>query len=116
MDIFASERVVLKQGERVAVKTGISMEIPKGFVGLVWDKSGLSMREGLKVLGGVIDSGYRGEILIGMINLSNKDYVFEMGHKIAQMLIQKVESPLIVESKSLSETQRGKNGFGSTGK
>ncbi|MFA6315380.1 MAG: dUTP diphosphatase [Candidatus Paceibacterota bacterium] len=116
MDIFTLERTVLKLGERVAVKTGISMEIPDGYVGLVWDKSGIAIHEGLKIIGGVIDSGYRGEIMIGVINLSDREYTFEAGHKIAQMLIQKIESPEIEEVDGLSETERGHGGFGSTGK
>ena len=116
MDFFALERTVLKPGEHVAIRTGISMEIPRGFVGLFWDKSGLSIKEGLKLLGGVIDAGYRGEIMIGMINLNKQEYVFETGHKVAQMLIQKVELPEIVEVEELGNSSRGRSGFGSTGK
>lgn len=116
MDIFALERTVLKPMERVAVKTGISMEFPAGYVALVWDKSSLSIRDGLKTLGGVIDSGYRGEVLIGMINLSDKEYVFEVGHKVAQILMQKIENPILVEVSDLSETARGHGTQGSTGK
>lgn len=116
MDIFALEQTILKPGEQKAVRTGISMEIPDGCVGLVWDKSGLAIREGLKTLGGVVDAGYRGEIMIGMINLSKKDYVLEAGHKVAQMLIQKIERPTVEEAAELSDTSRGQGGFGSTGK
>ncbi|MCX6713784.1 MAG: dUTP diphosphatase, partial [Candidatus Vogelbacteria bacterium] len=61
MDIYALEDVVLKSGERARIKTGIAIEIPNGFVGLVWDKSGISTNHGLKTLAGVVDSGYRGE-------------------------------------------------------
>jgi len=116
MDIFSSEHISLEPDKYLAIATGISVEIPKGFVGLIWDKSGLSTNHGLKVLGGVIDSGYRGEIRIGIINLSNKVYTFEVGDKVAQMLIQQIENPKIVEVKSLAETKRGHKGFGSTGK
>ena len=116
MDFYSLEKVTLKAGEYMAIKTGISLEIPKGYVGLFWDKSGIAIREGLKVLGGVIDAGYRGEIMIGMINLGNKKYIFEAGHKVAQLLIQKIERANIVEVKELTETKRGKGGFGSTGK
>ncbi len=116
MDFFASEITVIKKGERVQVKTGIAMAIPEGYVGLVWDKSGLSHKHGLKTLGGVIDAGYRGEIMIGMINLSSEDYTIEAGHKVAQMLIQKVESPEIIEVEELDDTSRGIGAFGSTGK
>jgi len=116
MDLFALEDTVLAPGELKAVKTGISMEIPDGHVGLIWDKSGIAIKEGLKVMGGVVDSGYRGEIMVGMVNLSKKEYRFEAGHKVAQMLIQKVEHPEIVEASELTETKRGAGGFGSTGK
>lgn len=102
--------------ERFAVRTGISLEIPEGYVGLIWDKSGIAIKEGIKTLGGVIDAGYRGEILIGVINLGNKDYVFDVGHKVAQILIQKIENFEIIESQELSDTSRGQSGFGSTGK
>lgn len=116
MDLFCLDRVVVAPLARVQVSTGLAMEIPEGFVGLVWDKSGLAHKFGLKVLGGVIDSGYRGEIKIGIINLSTEDYIFEKGHKVAQMIIQKKETPEIVEVAELSVTDRGESGFGSTGK
>lgn len=116
MDLFAAEKVVLRSHERAQVKTGIAMEIPKGYVGLVWDKSGLSQKHGLKTLGGVVDAGYRGEVMVGVANISNETYTIEKGHKVAQMLIQKVESPEVVEAAELSDSARGDGGFGSTGK
>jgi dUTP pyrophosphatase len=116
MDLFVAEKVSLEKGQRVQVKTGIAMEIPDGYVGLIWDKSGLSHKSGLKVLGGVIDSGYRGEVKVGMINLGENTYTFEAGDKVAQILIQKVEHPNIVEVNELDGSERGDGGFGSTGK
>lgn len=116
MDLFTTEDVVLKPQEYFPIPTGIAMEIPVGFVGLIWDKSGIAIKNGLKTLGGVIDSGFRGEIKIGMINLSDKEYKFEKGHKVAQILIQKIEQPEVVEVEELSDTSRGEGGFGSTGK
>ncbi len=115
MDVYALEHVVVQPMERVQIKTGIALEIPEGAVGLVWDKSGLSHKKGVKVLGGVIDSGYRGEVLIGIINLGSEEVVFEMGDKVAQILIQKVEHVDIVEMEELNDADRGDNGFGSTG-
>ncbi|HLP44079.1 MAG TPA: dUTP diphosphatase [Candidatus Nanoarchaeia archaeon] len=115
-DLLASEAVTFKPGERVQVKTGLKMEIPEGYVGFIWDKSGLSHKGGLKTLGGVIDSSYRGEVMVGMINLSDAPYTFERGNKVAQMCIQKKEDVTIVEAEELSETARGEGGFGSTGK
>ena len=116
MDFFAVEDVELAPGERTSVPTGIAMEIPIGYVGLLWDKSGVAHKGGIKTLGGVIDSGYRGEVKIGVINLSNEKYIFQKGHKVAQMLIQKVEKVEIEEAEELSDTVRGEKGFGSSGK
>jgi dUTP pyrophosphatase len=115
-DLFAIEDTVIKVNERVPVKTGIAMEIPTGYVGLIWDKSGISVKEGIKTLAGVVDSTYRGEALVAVINLSDKDYVFEKGHKVAQMIIQKKETVEFEEVTELSDTSRGAGGFGSTGK
>lgn len=115
MDLFCLENMSVAPNERVQISTGIAMEIPEGFVGLIWDKSGLSHKSGLKTVGGVVDSEYRGEIKVGMINLSDETYQFEAGHKIAQMLIQKVEQVDLIESDELSDTVRGDGGFGSTG-
>ncbi len=115
-DLYASEDVDIKPGERVSVPTGLAMEIPEGYVGLIWDKSGLSHNFGLKTLGGVIDAGYRGEVKVGMTNLGKEIYKFEKGHKVAQMIIQKCECVDIKETDELSDTSRGVGGFGSTGK
>lgn len=116
MDMYSNETVTIKPGEAVKVKSGVAMEIPEGFVGLMWDKSGLSTNHKIKSLGGVIDSGYRGESLFGLINLGSEPYTIEKGHKVVQMLIQKVERVEIVEVEKLSDTVRGDGGFGSTGK
>lgn len=115
-DLFTIERVEIKPNERVQVPTGIGMEIPKGYVGLVWDKSGLSHKFGLKTLGGVIDSGYRGEVKVGVVNLSDEVYILEEGNKIAQMIIQKKETCDIIEVNELEDSHRGEGGFGSSGK
>ena len=116
MDMYAYETVTIHPGEVVKVRSGISMEIPEGFAGLIWDKSGLSMNHRIKSLGGVIDSGFRGESMFGLINLGTEAYTIEKGHKVVQMLIQKVEHVEIVETEELSESERGAGGFGSTGK
>lgn len=116
LDLYCVETVTVLPQQRVQVSTGIAMEIPDGYVGLIWDKSGISHTHGIKTVGGVIDAGYRGEIKIGVVNLSDTPYIFEAGHKVAQLLIQKIEQPTIVEVTQLSESDRGDNGFGSTGK
>ena len=116
MDLYAIKDITIRPDENVRVGTGVAVEIPDGYVGLIWDKSGLSNNHGLKTLGGVIDSGYRGEVIVGLINLSKKEYTVEKHHKVAQMLIQKVEYPIIEEVEKLPGTSRGEGGFGSTGK
>ena len=115
MDLYSAEDAIIKPGERKVVTTGIKIEIPNGYVGLIWDKSGLASKNGLKVMAGVIDSTYRGEIKAVIINLSDREYRVEKNTKIAQMLIQKVESMEIEEVENLEDTLRGDGGFGSSG-
>jgi dUTP pyrophosphatase len=116
LDLFSAEDYTLKPNERKAVRTGIAMAIPKGYVGLVWDKSGLAAKHGIKTMAGVVDSGYRGEILVVLKNLGDSDFAVEKNMKIAQMLVQPVESKKVVEVEDLDATSRGEKGFGSTGK
>ncbi|MCJ7682285.1 MAG: dUTP diphosphatase [Candidatus Aminicenantes bacterium] len=114
MDLYAVEDVVLERGNPVPVPTGIQVAIPEGYVGLVWDKSGVSLN-GVHRLAGVIDAGYRGEIRVVLINLTEKPYTVLKGKKIAQMLIQPVVTAEIEEANNLDGTDRGEGGFGSTG-
>jgi dUTP pyrophosphatase len=115
-DLYCREDVTVQSGERVAVPTGIAMAIPDGFVGLVWDKSGIAIKKGLKTLGGVIDSGYRGEVLVGIYNTDTEPFMFKAGEKVAQMIIQKKEVVRIEEVDELDDdTHRGDKGFGSSG-
>ena len=116
MDLFSIENKILKAGERYLFKTGIAFEIPRNYVGLVWDKSGLAAKFGIKTMAGVVDSGYRGEIKITLLNTSNQDYQIKKGDKIAQILIQKIEHPKVIEASKLSEAERNSKGFGSTGR
>ena len=116
LDLYTVEAFELEPGERKSIPLGIAIEIPDGYVGLMWDKSGLSHKYGIKSFGGVIDSGYRGEIHAGVMNLSDKYFKFEKGHKIAQLLIQKIEQVDFEEVKELSDSLRGEGGLGSTGK
>jgi dUTP pyrophosphatase len=115
LDLFSVMECVLKGGEVRAISTGIQVAIPDGYVGLVWDKSGISLKN-MHRLAGVVDSGYRGEIKIVMTNLSTEAFPIEKGMKIAQMLIQPIVKVKVAESEVLDETTRGENGFGSTGK
>jgi dUTP pyrophosphatase len=116
MDLFAAEDVTLGAGEVKPVPTGIKMAIPDGYVGLIWDKSGISL-QGVHRLAGVVDAGYRGEVKVVMVNLGKVPFVFKQGQKVAQMLIQPVEAVEVVDvgEADLDETARGAGGFGSTG-
>lgn len=115
LDLYSAEECILAPGEQHAVKTGIAMAIPTGYVGLIWDKSGLAAKAGIKTMGGVIDAAYRGEIQVIVANLSKEAYTVEKGSKISQILIQKMELPDVCEVLELDVTIRGENGFGSTG-
>jgi dUTP pyrophosphatase len=115
MDFYAVEDVVFPKGKQTRVHTGIAVEIPEGHVGLIWDKSSISFNFGLKIMGGVIDSSYRGEIIMNLLNVSDKEVIIEKGHKVAQMIIQKFEHCDIEEVEDISETIRGIGREGSTG-
>ena len=114
LDLFAVAERDLAPGEVFAVPTGVQVAVPPGHVGLVWDKSGISL-QGVHRLAGVIDAGYRGEIQVVMINLGGTPFAIRKGMKIAQMLVQPVTSVIVVESDALDDTSRGEGGFGSTG-
>jgi|SRR3989344_370461 len=115
MDWYSSEEVIIPPQQRVLVPTGIAMAIPVGFVGLIWDRSGMAANHGIKSMGGVIDCNYRGEIKIILHNLTDKPFTIEKGMRIAQMLIQEVHQKEIVEVQELDDTVRGAEGFGSSG-
>jgi dUTP pyrophosphatase len=115
MDIFSCGEHLVPARQTIKIPTGLAFELPEGYVGLIWDKGSVSSK-GIKTLGGVIDAGYRGELVIVVHNLQDAPYTFAHGDKVAQMLIQKVEFPEIIEAETLSESRRGTGGFGSTGK
>ena len=115
MDIYSIEDKTILPGERELISTGISMEIPEGYVALVWDKSGLAAKQGLKTMGGVIEHTYRGEYKIILFNSSNQEITILKNQKIAQILIQPIVSARLQEVDELSDTERGSKGFGSSG-
>lgn len=115
MDLCSSVDLMIEPGERALVPTGIAMAIPLNYVGLVWDKSGIATKAGVTTLAGVIDSGYRGEIKIALLNTSVAAHTITAGQKIAQLLIQPVVQPTLTTVQELPEADRGANGFGSTG-
>ena len=116
-DLFATEDATLQPMERKAIGTGLTAEIPAGYELQVRPKSGLALKSGLTVLNtpGTIDFGYRGEIKVILINLSNETYQVEKGQKIAQLVVAPVAYAEFEEVAELSDTSRGGGGFGSTG-
>jgi len=115
LDLFSIGSCTLRAGECQAIPTGIQVSIPEGHVGLIWDKSGISL-SGVHRLAGVVDSGYRGEVKVVMANLGKKDFPIEEGMKIAQLLIQPIVEVVVVDAETLEDTTRGEKGFGSTGR
>ena len=115
IDLFSCKECIVAPRTTMSIPIGIAMEIPDGYVGLIWDKSSVGSK-GIKTLGGVVDAGYRGEVNVVVHNLNNVPYIFSHGNKVAQMLIQKVELPEIEEVGTLNDSSRGEGGFGSTGK
>ena len=118
LDLCAAARVVIGPGERVIVGTGLAIAIPPGFAGLVLPRSGLALRHGITALNspGLVDSGYRGEVRVLLINHDPTTAVtVERGDRIAQLVVQAVEHVELVEVDELSASDRGAGGFGSTG-
>ena len=117
VDLYSAEECTLKPMERKLVSTGIKVEIPHGYEAQVRPKSGLAIEHGISHANsvGTIDSGYRGEIKVPLINLSDKPYKIEKGKKIAQMVFAKVEEAVFEEVGELNSTTRNEGGFGSTG-
>lgn len=116
IDLYALEEVVFAPGAQERVRTGIAIEIPDGHVGLIWDKSSVSFNNSLKIMGGVIDAGFRGELVASLVNLSSVPQTLKAGQKFTQIVIQKYEDCDIVESNTLSDSARGHGREGSTGK
>lgn len=117
MDVYAIDDYILNPGERVTVRTGIALDIPEGHVGLVHPRSGLAFKYGITIVNapGTIDSGYRGEINVCLLNTSDKEYVVFKGDRIAQIVFQRFSTADIEEVDELSDSVRAGNGFGSTG-
>ena len=117
-DLRATEDVALEPGERRLVGTGVALALPDGYVGLVTPRSGLAARAGLSIVNapGVIDSGYRGEIKVCLVNLDPRETVrLSAGDRIAQLLVMPFATASFIEVDTLDETVRGDGGYGSTG-
>ncbi|WP_339874859.1 dUTP diphosphatase [Olleya marilimosa] len=119
MDLRANitDSILLKPLQRTIVKTGLFIELPIGLEAQVRPRSGLAAKKGITVLNapGTIDADYRGEIGVILVNLSNEDFIIQNGERIAQLVIAKHERAEWLEVQTLSETERGEGGFGSTG-
>nr|WP_310539879.1 dUTP diphosphatase [Phenylobacterium sp.] len=121
MDLRAAvpegEPLVIRPGDRHAVPTGLAMAIPRGFEGQVRPRSGLALKSGVTCLNtpGTVDSDYRGEVKVILINLGAEDFTVRRGDRIAQMVIAPVIQASVAEVSDLDETARGAGGFGSTG-
>jgi dUTP pyrophosphatase len=117
LDLAACERHELGPGERAVVGTGLSVEIPEGYAGFVQPRSGLAAKHGITIVNapGLIDSGYRGEVLVILLNTDRTDtFVVEPGMRIAQLVIQAVEEVELVEADELAASERGTRGHGSS--
>ena len=118
LDLHALEDGVLGPGERASIRTGIAVEIPDGQAGLVLPRSGLAARHGIAIVNapGLIDSGYRGEIRVLLLNTDREaSFTFPSGERIAQLVLVRVETPEIFEVDELAASKRGAGGFGSSG-
>ena len=116
-DLFAVEAVQVPSGKRVLVRSGLHVEIPEGYVGLIKDRSSVA-RDGLHTFAGVIDASYRGEVKILLFNTAESDYLIRAGQKIAQMIVvahYHAAVEVVERLEQLSQTDRGTGGFGSTG-
>ncbi len=118
LDLYALENVLLEPGERASVRTGVAVEIPAGQAGLVLPRSGLAARHGIALVNapGLIDQGYRGEILVLLLNTDRQAALqIAGGDRIAQLVLVRVERPVVEEVSLLAMSERGAGGFGSSG-
>lgn len=118
VDLHALEDAVVMWGDVTKVRTGIAVAIPEGYYGRIAPRSGLAVKHGIDVLAGVIDADYRGEVVVVLTNHLKWDHCFEIkaGDRIAQLILERADKPVMVVTDQLSETERGFGGFGSTGK
>ena len=120
MDLYAanSEPMTLAPGSVVLIPTGLAMEMPKGFEAQIRPRSGLAVKHGIGIVNapGTIDSDYRGEVKVALINFGSEPFVIERGERVAQMIITRVWQADVVEVETLDDTERGTGGFGHTGR
>jgi deoxyuridine 5'-triphosphate nucleotidohydrolase len=118
LDLYADEILTLGTGSQVMVRTGIAVAIPRGHVGFIWPRSGLANKKRIDTRAGVIDSDYRGELKVLLVNDGGMAFPINRGDRIAQLVIQKYsgDMPLMCVNEFSAHSERGANGFGSTGK
>ena len=116
LDLRAKERVKIWPGTCATIDTGVHIELPHGYYGKIESKSGLNVNHSIVSCGGTIDEPYRGSIVVKLYNFGKSSHVFEPGDKVAQLVIQPYIAPELELVKELSETDRGSEGFGSSGK
>tara|TARA_R110002020_G_scaffold454308_1_gene669663 strand:- start:2096 stop:2518 length:423 start_codon:yes stop_codon:yes gene_type:complete len=114
-DLYASADAIIDPSKTELISTDISFAIPDGYVGLIWDRSGMAVKRGLHRFAGVIDSGYRGEVKVCLWNSTDKYSIIHAGERIAQIIFQEVPQFYLKEVASLDTTERGEGGFGSSG-
>jgi dUTP pyrophosphatase len=115
LDLYSLEDAELAPGAGKVVRTGVAVAVPAGHAGLVCDRSSMA-RRGLKTAGGVIDAGYRGELGVVLWNISGQNQSVKRGERVAQLLIMPAATPAVRQVDALDATERGVNGFGSTGR
>jgi len=116
MDLFSVEDYVVGAGKRVLVSTGIAMELPEGYFASIRGRSGLALKKGICILGGVIEHSYRGEYGVVVLNTGDEDFVIKVGDKVAQVVVAPVATADVEVVDELSESERGDGAWGSTGK
>jgi dUTP pyrophosphatase len=114
-DLKALEDAEIYPFEQKSVRTGIVIEIPKGYVGIVRDRAGIVQKMNVHTVAGTFDSGFRGEVSVILVNMNDKTVEIEKGMRIAQIILLPIVKAKIIEVKKLSETERGERSFGSTG-
>jgi dUTP pyrophosphatase len=114
-DLYSIEDSIIPPKQRKTINTGVILQIPPYMAGLIWPRSGLSVKQGLDVLAGVVDAGYRGEVMVCLYNTSFSSVEIKTGDRIAQIIFQEVPRVSMNVVESLESSQRGDNAFGSTG-
>jgi dUTP pyrophosphatase len=116
-DLASSEDLILHAGERALVPTGVAIALPEEHLAYVVPRSGLAAKHGITIVNapGLIDTGYRGEIKVCLLNTSDEDFTIHVGDRIAQLVVQSYVSTVFIQVDALDDTDRGQGGFGSTG-